>query len=141
MVCMAGFEPATYALSGRCSTAELHARKLEHRVGIEPTLLTKRICSPPHSQSATGALNFIYLLYQHSGRMSTVILAESEGFEPSEPVSQFAFLAGRWFQPLTQLSVFLFIFRQMPVQEHSRRVLATNPLSFLYPCTNQQLRS
>jgi len=56
------------------------------------------------------------------------ILAESEGFEPSEPISQFAFLAGRWFQPLTQLSVFLFIFRQMPFQAHSRRVHAMNPL-------------
>jgi hypothetical protein len=74
MVCMAGFEPATYALSGRCSTTELHARYLEHRVGIEPTSLSERICSPPHSQSAIGALNFIYLLYQHSGRMSTVFI-------------------------------------------------------------------
>jgi hypothetical protein len=73
--------------------------------------------------------------------MSTVILAESEGFEPSEPISQFAFLAGRWFQPLTQLSVFLFISLRMLSQEHNRRVLATNPLSFLYLCTNQQLRS
>ena len=36
MAWMAGLEPATLALTMRCSTIELHPIKLEIRMGIEP---------------------------------------------------------------------------------------------------------
>ncbi len=69
------------------------------------------------------------------------ILAESEGFEPSVPISQYAFLAGRWFKPLTQLSVYVFTSLRMPFQVRSLRALLMNLLSFRYSCTNLLLHS
>ncbi len=32
-------------------------------------------------------------------------MADTEGFEPSKPRKELASLAGRWFQPLTHVSV------------------------------------
>lgn len=34
-------------------------------------------------------------------RQSSFVVAESEGFEPSDPVTQIGSLANYWFQPLT----------------------------------------
>ena len=38
-------------------------------------------------------------------------MAEREGFEPSVQLASYGGLANRWFQPLTHLSVNLFIFK------------------------------
>ena len=34
-------------------------------------------------------------------------MADTEGFEPSKPLTKLASLAGRWFQPLTHVSAFI----------------------------------
>ena len=36
-------------------------------------------------------------------------MAEREGFEPSVQLASYGGLANRWFQPLTHLSLFIFI--------------------------------
>lgn len=54
-------------------------------------------------------------------------LAEREGFEPSDRVSPVADLAGRWFKPLTHLSISLLIKQRRPIMAtaHSRPFIAT----------------
>ena len=54
-------------------------------------------------------------------------MAEREGFEPSDRVSPVADLAGRWFKPLTHLSISLLIKQRRPIMAtaHSRPFIAT----------------
>ena len=40
----------------------------------------------------------------HRWKMGERVVAETEGFEPSIPVTRYGSLAGSWFQPITPVS-------------------------------------
>ena len=64
-----------------------------------------------HEEGHNPEYEELLLLYNHvqGHSKSLLVVAEREGFEPSEGITPFAGLANLWFKPLTHLSCCCFI--------------------------------
>jgi hypothetical protein len=74
--------------------------------------------------SSTSSVSPIDITTPSAGR--SVLMAEREGFEPSGPVSQAAFLAGMWFKPYSPTSPSKAILVNLGHGEKSSKTCPTN---------------